>query len=502
MTDSFTIPRVTATGASLDNFNNPLNQIQKALNQLADNQAQIYNKSAIILFDQPVLHAAKAGDLVYYDVDEAAFAPAIAQLNAELGQQGQTMQSPKARVMGMLISDPAVQGSSYVATILFGGMYHDQSGSLITHCLGQNAMPGTYYLSPWTAGKAVLDPKQNLRQPVLQYMGDGKFALSCFYLAHDGHQHASVTLTYTYWAQDVEQNKYTYDPEGKDSVYVALGQLSQATTALFVDGKLHTWGQVFSIDPYRGLCATQLPDASAKIVLMNHYPLAYGAPVVRDVVSSAAWLTTHKKGGIVQITPVPYTYSTEDAGKGSAIYDITGSEIVRHKVVNEIVAGIGIDVHTKAGTVTVTNKALDSIYADATLINLNGAVHIEQSGLTFIVFPAGRQTTVNMYYPVNYIQDAAKATVWMQYSTQTAAEASVSLSYIQLPDTKDTQVEILQPWQLQTLTLAAVSAGKLRLAQTEPMSITKPGYLCASIKITPTNNVKLIRQGFRVATEV
>lgn len=502
MTDSFTIPRVTATGASLDNFNNPLNQIQKALNQLADNQAQIYNKSAIILFDQPVLHTAKAGDLVYYDVDEAAFAPAIAQLNAELGQQGQTMQSPKARVMGMLISDPAVQGSSYVATILFGGMYHDQSGSLITHCLGQNAMPGTYYLSPWAAGKAVLDPKQNLRQPVLQYMGDGKFTLNCFYLAHDGHQHASVTLTYTYWSQDMYQNKYyAYDPEGKDQLYAALGQLSPSTTALFVDGKLQVWDQGFVIDPELGLCATQLPDPGTKLVLMNHYPLAYGAPVVRDVVSKSAHLVTRKKGGVVQVSAVPYVYK-EDTGTGLAVYDITDAEIIRHPVINKIVAGIGINAYTKSGTVTITNTALDSIYADATMINLNGAVHVEQGGLTFIVFPAGRQTTVNMYYPVNYVQDTAKATVWLQYSTQAAAEASISISYIQLPDNTDTQVEILQPWQLQTLPLAAVSSGKLRLAQTAPISITKPGYLCASIKITPTNNVKLIRQGFRVATEV
>lgn len=500
MTDIFKVPRVSATQASLDNFNNPLTYIQNALNEVADTQAKLYNKSAIILFDQPVVSSARAGDLVYYDVDQAAFAPAIAQLNAELGRQGQTVQSPRSRVVGMLLSYPAAHSNGYVATMLCGGMYQD--GTIAQQCLGQTPMPGTYYLSPWTAGKAVLDPKQNLRQPVLQYMGDGKFTLNCFYLAHDGHQHASVALTYTYWSQDMYQNKYyVYDPEGKDQLYVALGQLSPSTTALFVDGKLQAWDQGFVIDPELGLCATQLPSPDTKLVLMNHYPLAYGAPVVRDVVSKSAHLETQKKGGVVQVSAVPYVYK-EDTGTGLAVYDVTDAEIVRHPVINKIVAGIGINAYTKSGTVTITNTALDSIYADATMINLNGAVHIEQGGLTFIVFPAGRQTAVNMYYPVNYVQDTAKATVWLQYSTQTAAQASISLSYIQLPDNTDIQVEIPQPWQLQALQLTSVNPGKLKLAQTEPIRISKPGYLCASIKTAPTSNIKLLRQGFRVTTEV
>lgn len=91
----------------------------------------------------------------------------------------------------------AVNGAT--ATILCGGIYKD--GAVADACLGVNALAGTYYLSPDTPGKAVLDPGQNLRQPVLQYMGDGKFSLSCFYLAHDGHQHASIILNPDCWRQ-------------------------------------------------------------------------------------------------------------------------------------------------------------------------------------------------------------------------------------------------------------------------------------------------------------
>ena len=32
---------------------------------------------------------------------------------------------------------------------------------------------------------------------------------------------------------------------------------------------------------------------------MNHYPLAYGAPIVRDVTTSDALLNVERRGGIV-----------------------------------------------------------------------------------------------------------------------------------------------------------------------------------------------------------
>lgn len=113
----------------------------------------------------------------------------------------------------------AVNGAT--ATILCGGMYKD--GAVADACLGVNALAGTYYLSPdpASAGKAVLDPGQNLRQPVLQYMGDGKFSLSCFYLAHDGHQHASVQLMLESWTQN-DDASYTYD-SATDANMAALG---------------------------------------------------------------------------------------------------------------------------------------------------------------------------------------------------------------------------------------------------------------------------------------
>lgn len=40
---------------------------------------------------------------------------------------------------------------------------------------------------------------------------------------------------------------------------------------------------------------------------MNHYPLAYGAPIVRDIVSDTAILETRRRGGIVYLELRPYT---------------------------------------------------------------------------------------------------------------------------------------------------------------------------------------------------
>lgn len=111
-------------------------------------------------------------------------------------------------MLGIII---AINGAT--CTLLCGGIYKD--GAVADACLGINAVPGTYYLSPFVAGKAVLDPQQNLRQPVLQYMGDGKLSLSIFYMAHDGHQHASAVLDPAKWVADTIDGQptgtYTYD---------------------------------------------------------------------------------------------------------------------------------------------------------------------------------------------------------------------------------------------------------------------------------------------------
>lgn len=76
---------------------------------------------------------------------------------------------------------------------------------------------------------------------------------------------------------------FRYVRENDDSM-VALGGIAATTTAVFYNGILQTTaiGQfsIVSDELYTSLAAA--PSAGT-VVVMNHYPLAYGAPVVRSI---------------------------------------------------------------------------------------------------------------------------------------------------------------------------------------------------------------------------
>lgn len=79
----------------------------------------------------------------------------------------------------------------------------------------------------------------------------------------------------------------------------------------------------------------------------------------------------------MHITPQPYNHTVAAQRSGSAIQQLGDGTAELTPVITEIQPGVGVSVHTTAtGIATISNSALDAIYADATLINLNGAVHV------------------------------------------------------------------------------------------------------------------------------
>ena len=152
---------VASNEAAISILDNSLAYINNALNEMASRLYESNYRNAIIRHDVPISDDVQEGSLVYYNSDpyHARFEPAIAELEALPGDQGESIESPKARVEGIIIHKSLTENTG---TMLCGGFYYDATGSVVSYCLGSTAGPGTYYLSPTVAGKATKDTQRRI----------------------------------------------------------------------------------------------------------------------------------------------------------------------------------------------------------------------------------------------------------------------------------------------------------------------------------------------------
>lgn len=168
------IPRINNTDeASAATFNRPLSVIENYLSAIKASIYTIGDKGSIIAKDVRMDNSCFKGCLVYFDSDNCIFRPASASVESETISIGSDMVSPKALVCGMVVGIE----SSGVGSILVAGKF--TSSACVTACLVEGS-PGTYYLSSKAdeEGRATLNPKGPIKQPILTYMGDGTFILN------------------------------------------------------------------------------------------------------------------------------------------------------------------------------------------------------------------------------------------------------------------------------------------------------------------------------------
>ena len=247
--NTYDIPAL-ASGDGLTELNDRFQRVEGYFDELDGMLNSKFSKSSMLLYNQPLLDATVGyGSLVYYDTENACFASAKAVLAAVPGDNGESIEAPEARVMGLVIDHPS--GTPLTGTILIGGYY--QSADIAAACFeGGFTSPGLYYLSPNTAGKAIHEsqfPDGHLRQPVLMYFGDGAISMSIFYQAQDGHYHSSASLTGNWEAADSLASDTVEPPadalwgyEILNQDYVALGKIAEGITAVFYNGMLDTKG--------------------------------------------------------------------------------------------------------------------------------------------------------------------------------------------------------------------------------------------------------------------
>ena len=358
--------------------------VEDALNTLAAQITLTGNKHAIVQQNVPIASGATLGDLVYWDTENGVYAAAQALLRNIPGVQGDSIEAPQARVEGILLN---IDSGANTGTLLCGGCYTDTavaSGFFGTDAPGDDYPPGVYYLSPTTAGKVTGNPGSNLRQPVLVYHGNGSFNLNLFYMAHDNHFHASEIIDT--WSGAA--GAYTATMSG------GWGEATAETAAVFLSGGLATedfsFGEYVSgaqVLTYSG--ATQ--PASGSVVVFNHYPFAYGAPVVRVIKSTDNNLSVNTANGIVTLTAHDFT-SAGSASIGSAIATIQGGTYTTTPVVTKIIEGAGITVGSAnaAGEVTVQRSDMYGTLLEPDTINHNGTTVGSVDGYQYVMFPKGR----------------------------------------------------------------------------------------------------------------
>lgn len=506
--DTYNLTRIVggvSGEAVLPALNAPIDDIELALNSLSSRIGNMNNKSAIIRQYVPIAEGVTPGMLVYYDTELSRFAPAIAKLMAQPGSQGQSIEHPSSRVEGLIIS---IDSSGVTGTMLTGGAY--ESAAVAQACLGSAAVAGTYYLSPTTAGKAVLDPGQHLRQAVLSYYGDGKLNLNMFYMAHDNHFHSSAVLTGTWLPVTAMEDTSITIPTGATFFYngvgdpnlADVGELSDETTLVVHNGVIITPGTSFVISQGYLWSKELLIPASGEVTIFNHFPYAYNSPVVRSVTSApGSSVTIKNKNGRVTIKPSDFI-SGAVANSALAVSAISGNRILYTPVVTGLGAGPGIQLSRATdGSVTVAASNLVGNPIDAYNVNHNGTLISSDGLFQYFTFPSGRSSELVMSLPVQDVAAGAEmqATVWGS-CVGTGSSFNVNMYFVPQPLSSIPADMPTAPDKTSTLVISGAS-GKITYGETQhAIPFSGDGMLVAvvSIQSPPITDIKLLRMGFKL----
>ena len=498
MADTYNIPQIpnNVTGAgALAVLNDALAQTENALNELASTVQTQNSKSAIIRQQVPIAADVNIGDLVYYDAAEAVFKRALAALRSTPGKQGESVEAPEARVEGMIVAKTDSAGNT--GTLLQGGFYKD--AACVNQCLGSSATAGIYYLSPTNPGKATNDPGNHLRQPLISYYGDGKFSLSLFYMAHDNHFHASEKVNAWTGTSSDDPDGYSY----KFTPSTNLGEISEACTVIFNNGELQnvTSGAAFHIEN-NTLYSIEGGD---NVILFNHFPFAYGSPVVRNISSTDDSLGVTNRNGLVTLAPAPWVVGTAKRSR-VALSAISGRTINYTPVITDVTAGNGITVtHNADGSVRVHTGDRVGEPIDAYNINFNGTTMASTDNLTsYITFPAGRASaSLAISLPVTGITAGSNliAKVWGIVEGAGAA-FDVLTKFTPHPSVDTQSIPAISSENAGTLSLNGEN-GRLTYAETtNGVAVAADGSLVAKItRPVAGAEIRLLRVGFRLVDQ-
>lgn len=504
-----------ASRTAREQINNRLNTIQSDLNDLATRISQTTGKNALIRQYAPLSADAFTGALVYYDTTTHVFTPALARLLGIPGDQGQSIEAECARVEGIVLSKYTDNSNNVVGTLLLGGSWQDdvsQGCPVLTGALGVSAaaIPGVYYLSDTSAGQCTSNPGVHLRQPLISNHGNGSFSLSIFYMAHDNHFHGSCELAGTWVSVANRLPDGVSAPSGAvfwydgnaDPYYIGIGELSAETTAVFYEGVLQRSSDNFVVAyGYLWYTGTTAPE-SYSVSIFNHYPFAYGSPVMRSIESANDALTVTANNGRVVLHANDFV-SGSMARNAVAVSAISGNTVQFTPVVSGLAAGPGISLNSEVnGTVTVSSSRYVNVPLDAYSIFHKGTNIVCDDDFLYVSFPANRVSSLVMSLPVTDVPDSTALRAYA-YCCGLGSGGTFSVNFFWLPQPAITAPGVLSHTPLASTTLAFAGSYSDTVTYAETpvgADISGSGQLYARIAITnaPQTEVRLMRVGFKL----
>lgn len=484
------------TPANSETFNTPLSYIQTALNTLLNRLATIQSRDAIVRTNIPT--TASVGDLVYYNVASGKFEPAQALIDSSTGYDGNPVLSSKAFVVGLVVEKPTLS----TGTLWTGGFFESQSAA--DACLGLSALPGTYYLSSTTAGKATLTQQGPVSQPVLLYLGEGRMTFSLFHQPVTSHQHRSLTLSGSWIAAaEITDHEvpsggtFRYDGEN-DAQFSALGGLLPGSTVIFEDGVM---ADDFIVLPDAIWYTGEIAPAGT-VVVVNHFPSAFESPALRGIVSAADRIILNNRNGVVTIR-MDALITGAPAYSRYAVSGMTSRTASMTPVVSHIVGSNGISVSIDSrGVALVGLSGYVSNLLDADRVNLNGVAQVTQGIYTVYQFPAGRAASAVMSKPVSGISEEVSlgAATWFEV---VSGGGDLLVEVYFMPDPAPGATGAIpvddEPLHSYTLTIPATSGvvRRVECLETDRILVAGSGMLVARVSCSDlAADMRIIRMGF------
>lgn len=447
------------------NLNAPVQALAHRTDYLKTILDSLTNKSNLIAFAVNTETSVEEGDLVYFDGECGVYKRALALWDSEYSVKGEILAAPSAYTKGWVIK----KHTTSTADILLNGLYTD--ASLTVNLLGENPVPGVYYLSATEAGKATLTPPP-LKVPAISYVGNDTIIFKPTDVFQPNHLHRSLILRGAWYP--VSDSRFDgmdipawavmgYDIESDPAFQEWFASYPGALT-VFLDGILQEdTKMVTSLDnlwwlgEYGGSSSSSAsypannsssssitsssddymegPNEASSVVVFAYNPFTQGEPVVRGVTTETPCeLQVTSANGVVTINAADWEMD-DTALTGKAVVCIKDKHMKVAPVVTSITSSGGVTVAKgPLGRYDVSTGDVIEALRDAELVNLNNAIERTDEPYFYYILPEERESSIigKVSIPTLNPANTYKAAVWVYRKGITGATAGTPLPYPEL----------------------------------------------------------------------
>lgn len=440
------VPRVEdgKTTFSAGDMNKIIDSLVSRTDYLHEALINLSGNQGYIMADSGFTSSCKKGTLVSRRAD-GVYEPAEARWSGDVRADGSWIQDSKSNVVGILLSDPAEDGSGI---IMSAGWSADPA---LIDILAPDGVVGDYYLTE--EGKASCAPMQSraIRVYCYSYLGTGKITINPERAEYAGHAHNRVRIK-TQWISILnpatapailppEAKSYIMVTESTDESLYSLLRSNPQYPCLVKNGTevdTEDWGITQS--PTEVFIYLNFIPVDTDIFQLHAItPLLADEPLVRSIKTTRDnnLLTVNSVGGQtwlgLNLNPL-----TTNNFTGFGITSMTSGGISTGPMIQGIKAGPGIDVKSYrdkgskvAGVFEISNSQYKNTLIDMNLCNLNGVLVGTSVNEVSYIFPAGVKSsltgTIRIPHFINNSEQCGEVVLVFQGNGQSISGVKASI---------------------------------------------------------------------------